>query len=123
MAFIYHRYYHVLEKNGENILVSEQDWGQQRLTGQDLIDFNDDFTAAFEEYRPDLEAGKIVVEDLTESITVNGLTMVVKIGEKVTFPGATSRFVPPAAYFKWHDQMKQDPNLTFKDPVWIDETP
>lgn len=122
MAFVYHRLFHVLTENGESQLVSEGEWGEKRLTGADLEEFKQDMDAAFNEYAPDLTAGKIVVEDLIESVNVNGATVAVKIGELLTFPGATQRYTFPSHFDKWHALMKQDPNVTFKNPIWVDET-
>ena len=124
MAFVYHAFFHVLTENGDKTLVSEQQWGQARLTGDDLTKFNADMEEAYAPFLADLDAGKILLSELTEEITTgSGHTMTVTIGDKLTFPGATSKYEFSSKFYEWATLMKQDPNLSYVQPVWADETP
>jgi len=123
MAFVYHRYFHLLNDNGNKELVDEISWGSKRLTGSDLAQYESDMEQAFTPVINAINAGNIVLEDLEEEITLeSGQKLVVKIGEKVTFPGATAKFEFHANFIKWAEVMKKDPNLSYKDPAWIDTT-
>lgn len=124
MAFVYHAYFHVLTENEGKTLVSEEEWGQKRLTGDDLTKFTNDMEEAFAPFIADLNAGKIIVEDLVELVTTpSGQTMEVVTGKKISFPGATSKYQFHQKFYEWADVMKQDPNLSYILPVWVDETP
>lgn len=124
MAFVYHAFFHVLTENGNKTLVTEQKWGQARLTGDDLTKFNADMEEAYAPFFADLNAGKILVSDLTEEITTDfGQKITVTIGDKVTFLDATSKYEFSTKFNEWATLMKQDPNLSYVEPVWADETP
>jgi len=124
MAFVYHAFFHVLTENGNKTLVDEKNWGLQRLTGDDLTKFNADMEEAYVSFLADVNAGKILVSDLTEEIiTTSGQRMTVKIGDELTFPGATSKYEFNPKFTDWAAVMKQDPNLSYVTPVWVDETP
>jgi hypothetical protein len=124
MAFVYHAYRHLLNNNGDKELVNEVDWGYKRLTGADLVQFQTDIEQAVNSVVSEVNAGNIVIEDLVEEVTLGtGQKLVVKLGEKLTFPNATAKFEFHPNYTKWAEVMKQDPNLTYKMPVWVDETP
>ena len=123
MAFVYHAFFHVLTENGNKTLVTERKWGQARLTGDDLTKFNADMEEAYAPFTADLDAGKILLSELTEEITTgSGHTMTVTIGDKLTFPGATSKYEFSSKFYEWAEVMKQDPNLSYLAPVWIDAT-
>lgn len=123
MAFVYHALFHVLTENGEKVLVNEVDWGEKRLTGDDLTRYRADMAEAFAPLLSDIEAGTVIVSDLTEEITTSsGQRITVKIGDKLTFPGATSKYQFHAKFFDWGDTMRQDANLSYTEPVWVDET-
>lgn len=123
MAFVYHAYYHVLNENGQKLLVDEQTWGEKRLTGDEKYRFMEDMSEALEQFIVDVEAGKIVVSDVEETINLrDGTQTVIAIGRKLEFPGATSRYVFSDKFNYWHEYMKQDPNLDFNQPVWVDDT-
>lgn len=124
MAFVYHAFFHVLDENGEKKLVSETEWGNRRLTGDDLTRFQADMEEAFAPFLADMNAGRIVVTDIVESIaTPSGQNLEVVIGDRLTFPGATSKYQFHQKFYEWATVMKQDPNLTYTEPAWIDETP
>jgi len=124
MAFVYHAFFHVLTENGNKTLVDEKKWGLQRLTGDDLTKFNADMEEAYASFLADVNAGKILVSDLTEEITTDlGQKITVTIGDKLTFPGATSKYEFSTKFNEWATLMKQDPNLSYVTPVWADETP
>lgn len=124
MAFVYHGLFHVLDENGEKTLVDESAWGLKRLTGDDLTKFGEDMQEAFEPIVNGLSSGQIVLSDLEETITSSsGQKITVTIGKVLTFPNATSKFEFHPNFYKWAEVMKQDPNLNYKDPVWVDSTP
>ena len=124
MAFVYHGLFHVLDENGEKTLVDESAWGLKRLTGDDLTKFGEDMQEAFEPIVNGLSSGQIVLSDLEETITSSsGQKITVTIGKVLTFPNATSKFEFHPNFYKWAAVMKQDPNLNYKDPVWVDSTP
>ena len=124
MAFVYHGLFHVLDENGEKTLVDESAWGLKRLTGDDLTKFGEDMQEAFEPIVNGLSSGQIVLSDLEETITSSsGQKITVTIGKVLTFPNATSKFEFHPNFYKWAEVMKQDPNLNYKEPVWVDSTP
>jgi hypothetical protein len=123
MAFVYHALFHVVNENGEKVLVNEQNWGQHRLTGDDLARYQADMEEAFAPLLDDITTGKIVVTDLTEEVTTaSGQRVTVKIGDKLTFPGATSKYEFHPKFYEWGDIMRQDTNTTYSEPVWVDAT-
>ena len=123
MAFVYHGLFHVLDENGEKTLVDESAWGLKRLTGDDLTKFGEDMQEAFEPIVNGLSSGQIVLSDLEETITSSsGQKITVTIGKVLTFPNATSKFEFHPNFYKWAEVMKQDPNLVYKLPQWVDET-
>ena len=123
MAFVYHAYFHVLTENGEKTLVSESSWGEKRLSGSDLEQYRTEIAEATIPIINGINAGTIVIEDIEESITLStGQQLQVKLGEKLTFPDATSKFEFHPNFYKWAEIMKQDPNLVYKLPQWVDET-
>ena len=123
MAFVYHAFFHVLTENGNKTLVDEKTWGLQRLTGDDLTKFDADMEEAYALFLADVNTGKILVSDLTEEITTDlGQKITVKIGDELTFPGATSKYEFSPKFIEWSSLMKQDPNLSYVEPVWVDET-
>ena len=123
MAFVYHGLFHVLDENGEKTLVDESAWGLKRLTGDDLTKFGEDMQEAFEPIVNGLSSGQIVLSDLEETITSSsGQKITVTIGKVLTFPNATSKFEFHPNFYKWAEVMKQDPNLNYKEPVWVDST-
>ena len=124
MAFVYHMFFHVLTENGEKTLISESEWGEKRLSGNDLDQYRTEIAEATTPIINEVNAGNIVIEDLEEQVTLStGQQLQVKIGEKITFPNATSKFEFHPNFYKWAAVMKQDPNLNYKDPVWVDSTP
>ena len=124
MAFVYHAFFHVLTENGEKTLVSDTEWGEKRLSGNDLDQYRADLVEATTPIINGINAGNIVIEDLEEQVTLStGQQLQVKIGEKITFPNATSKFEFHPNFYKWAEVMKQDPNLVYKLPQWVDETP
>jgi hypothetical protein len=124
MAFEYHAPYHVLLENNEKVLVDENLWGEKRLTGADLARFQADMEIAFAPILAGIENGSIVTSDLVETVTLSrGQTVLLKVGVKITFPGATSKFEFHPKFYEWAETMKQDPNLTMNTPFWVDETP
>jgi len=124
MAFVYHAFYHVLTEDGETTLVSESSWGDKRLSGNDLEQYRAEIGEAITSVVNDINAGNVVIEDLEEQVTLStGQKLQVKIGEKLTFPNATSKYQFHPNFYKWAEVMKQDPNLDYKLPVWVDETP
>ena len=124
MAFVYHALYHVVIENGEKMLVHETQWGQHRLTGDDLTRYQADMEEAFEQFNIDLNAGRIVVSEITEEVTTaSGQKITVQIGDKLTFPGATSKYEFHSKFYEWADIMRQDANTIYNEPGWIDATP
>lgn len=124
MAFVYHAFFHVLTENGEKTLVPEAEWGRRRLTGDDLVRFEADMEEAFAPFMADIAAGTIVVTNLIETVTTpSGQTMEIVIGDQISFPGATSKYQFHQKFYDWALVMKQDPNLSYIEPAWIDETP
>ena len=124
MAFVYHAYLHLLDTDGDKELINDVDWGFKRLSGADLEQFTTEIEQAVAPVLNGINAGNIIIEDLEEEITLtSGQKVVVKIGEKLTFPNATAKFEFHPNYLKWAEVMKQDPNVAYKLPEWIDETP
>lgn len=123
MAFVYHAYFHLLNENGNKELISDADWGYKRLTGADLEQFSTEIKQAVDPIINGISAGTIVFEDLEDEVTLaSGQKVVVKVGEKLTFPNATEKFEFHPNFYKWAAVMKTDPNLTYKDPEWVDST-
>ena len=120
MAFVYHAYFHVLTENGEKTLVSESSWGEKRLSGLDLEQYRTEIAEATIPIINGINAGTIVIEDIEESITLStGQQLQVKLGEKLTFPDATSKFEFHPNFYKWAEIMKQDPNKCNSLKAWL----
>lgn len=123
MAFVYHALFHVVNENEGKVLVNESNWGEHRLTGDDLVQYQADMEEAFAPLLNDISTGKIVISDITEEITTSsGQTVTIKIGDKLTFPGATSKYEFHSKFTDWSILMKQDANTLYSEPIWVDAT-
>jgi len=124
MAFIYHAFHHTLTTNGEKILVGELDWGERRLTGDDLAIYRADMAEAVLPIDTAVNEGKRIITALEETVTSpEGQQSTAVVGNVFTFPGATSKFEFHPNFAAWIEVMLKDTDLQFRPGYWVDETP
>lgn len=124
MAFIYHALFHTLTTNGEKILVGELDWGERKLTGDDLAIYRADMAEAVLPIDNAINEGKLVITPLEGTVTSpEGQQSTTIIGNIFTFPGATTKFEFHPNFAAWIEVMMKDTDLQYNHGYWIDETP
>jgi hypothetical protein len=124
MAFEYLHLFHVLNENGDKTLVDYEEYAQRRLTGESLSQFLNDLNEASVDIHKNIDENKLIVTAIYEDLfTPDGESLGLQIGAKLTFVGATEKYQFHPKFDEINQTMKNDPNLTFNNGVWLDATP
>lgn len=104
----YKRLKSILLKNDKKILVNLEEWGNFTLTGDELVQFQEDFVDMHRYHGDLIDKGDLKIEMLYEEVEVEYTTLTLEVGIRIT---KVDNLVLHPREVYWFDRMSKDPNV------------
>jgi hypothetical protein len=115
----YRRLKSILFKNNKKYAVDLNEWAEQTLQGADLDQFNSDMAELTIFWETMMLNNKLLVTDITETLSYNSGSITVVVGEEFTI---ADDYVFPDKETEWYNRMAADPSIIkFNDKELISE--